>query len=88
MAMFDLKDSEVVNLKDCHTDASTLVKGENITRLDVSNSSAVTQPSARPATPKWSILRWLAKNVVVTLLIAILGGLVVGYLNWHFGWTK
>lgn len=88
MAMFDLKDTEDAKITGCHTDSSTLVKGDKVKRLEVADSSAFAQPLASPRKPKWRILEWVAKHVLASLLIAVLGGIIVAYCSFRFGWTK
>lgn len=82
MPMFDLKDSEDIKLTECHTDSSTLVKGDGLKRLEVSNSSA----SGSLGRSKPKVLSWFIDHVVTSVL-----GLVVtvvgGYLVYWFGWT-
>lgn len=85
MAMFDLKDSEDIKLTDCHTDSSTLVRGERLKRLEVSGSSALARPVS-PMPPKRSILGFFVENLITSLLTLVVS-LIAGYLLWRFGWA-
>ncbi len=82
MAMFDLKDSEDINLKRCHTDDPTLVKGEGLKRLEVSDST-VFKAAPEYAKPKW--YRFLLTHML-KIAGALITGLILSYLTYKFGW--
>lgn len=82
MAMFDLKDSEDIKLKECHTDSPTLVKGDGLKRLEVENSSART-PTPQP---KRKVLAFLL-NHLLSAFLALAVTVIGGYLIYTLGWT-
>jgi len=84
MAMFDLKDSEDIKLSQCHTDSSTLVKGDGVSRLEAENCSALS--SSTPKKTKSKILEFLSKHLISTTL-SLAVTLVGAYFTYKFGWT-
>lgn len=87
MAMFDLKDSEDINLTGCHTDSQELVRGEGLKRLDVADSSAFASQPDSPLSPKPSVRQVLAQHILASFF-GLLVALIAGYLLWRFGWTS
>lgn len=86
MAMFDLKNSEDIKLTGCHTDSSTLVKGENLPRLEATDCSAFAQHRADPVTPKRSLRQFFAENLF-TACLGFIFSLIAAYLVFRLGWT-
>lgn len=79
MAMFDIQDSEDVEIKDCHTEAETLISGSKLDRLSVEGSSAGATTSLNPRKSLVSVavgclLRYgweLFSAVTVAVIVAI-----------------
>lgn len=74
MAMFELEDSEDINLERCRTDGETLLKGKHLTNLTVSDCEVV-KPDAAEELPKSPARKLLGLSV--RWIMGIVSGLIV-----------
>jgi len=82
MAMFDLKDSDDVKIKDCHTKSETLVSGSGLNRLHVEGSRSgkkeISPVEKRAATAKcFSFVVRYAWQIVSGIIVAIVSTLIL-----------